>query len=156
MMHLEVSSLDFVAYWQGLSTWTAFKSVPCPLSEFVEYLEANGVTDFEFACHELTFGTEEDVEAPMTIKNTVKCAFEPKPFPSAVKNPPEHLNFGSKIPKTKIDWKNGEVSGGLCFVKFHLKYDDSMQMKGVSPQRPATFVKKSMRMKKGKVYGLVW
>ena len=156
LMHLEASSLDYVAYWTGLPMWPEFKPHPCPLSEFVEYLEENGVTDFQFACHDVKFGTEEDVEAAMTIKNTTKCAFEPIPYPSSDKSPPQQLNFGSKIPKTKIDWNNGEVSGGLCFVKFHLKYDESMQMKGISPSRPALFAKKSMRMTKGKVYGLVW
>jgi len=156
LMPLEVTSLDFVAYWSGLSTWPEFTTCPCPLSDFITYLEENGATQFEFACHEVTFGTEEDMEAPMTIKSKEKCAFEPFPYPTADKNTPQMVNFGSKIPKTKVDWSTGEVAGGLCFVKFNLKYDDSMQMKGISPARPAVFVKKSMRMKKGQVYALVW
>jgi len=155
LMPLEVTSADYVAYWSGHSTWPAFKTSPCPLSEFVDYMESNGVTDFTFACHEVTNGTEEDLEAPMTIKNKEKCAFEPLPFPNSTSGP-QHVNFGSKIPKTKIDWNTGEVNGGLCHVKFHLKYDHSNQMRGITPQKPAVFVKKALRMKKGKVYALVF
>ena len=71
------------------------------------------------------------------------------------KNPPQHQNFGSKIPKTKVDWKTGDVNV-LCHVKSHWKYDDTNQMQGVSPGRPGVFAKKSMHMKKGKVYALVF
>ena len=156
LMPMEVTSTEFVAHWTGKSAWTPpFKTYPCPLSEFVEYLEENGVSDFTFACHEVTFGTEEDMEAPMSIKVKEKCSFEPLPYPSAEKSPPQHHNFGSKIPKTKVDWKTGDVNV-LCHVKSHWKYDDTNQMQGVSPGRPGVFAKKSMHMKKGKVYALVF
>ena len=77
------------------------------------------------------------------------------PFPTPTFGP-QHVNFGSNIPKTKNDWHAGEVHGGLCHVKFHLKYDHSNQMSGITPQKPAVFVKKALRMNKGKLYALVF
>ena len=41
-------------------------------------------------------------------------------------------------------------------MKHQFKYDNSPQISGITPQKPALFVKKSLRMKKGKVYALVW
>ena len=155
LVPLEVTSADFVAYWSGHSAWPAFTTSPCPLSDFADYMETHGVTDFTFACHDVQFGTEEDLEGPMTIKSKEKCAFEPLPFPSSARGP-QHVNFGSKIPKTKVDWSTGDVSGGLCHMKFHFKYDDSTQVRGITPQKPAIFIKKPLRMKKGKAYALVF
>ena len=112
------------------------------------------MTDFAFVGHKIKFGTEEDLEGPMTIKNKEKCAFEPLPFPPG--STANHANFGSKIPKTKVNWGTGDVNGGLCHMKHHFKYDNSPQVSGITPQKPALFVKKSLHMKKGKVYALVW
>ena len=95
-----------------------------------------------------------DVEAPLTIKNTEKCSFEPTPLPP--KSQPTVGNFGSKIPRSKIDWSTGKASGNKCVVYFHMLYSDNAQLKGIKPEKPAVFLMKPMHIKKGKVYAIIW
>ena len=154
-MPLDVNSTDFMAYFSGLPQWEpAFTSAPATLATFTEYLESQGVTDFTFVCHEVKIGSEEDVEGPLTIKNTEKCSFEPTPLPP--KSPLSFANFGSKIPRSKIDWTTGKAAGNKCEVKFHLQYSDTAQLQGIKPDKPALFLIKPMRIKKGKVYAAIW
>ena len=155
LMPLQVDSPDYLAYFSGLPQWEPqFTSAPARLADFVDYLEAQGVTDFTFVCHEVKMGSEDDVEGPLTIKNTEKCSFEPTPLPPKTSH--SQANFGSKIPKSKIDWNTGKAMGDLCEVKFHLQYSDTAQLKGIKPDKPAVFLKKPMCIKKGQVYAAIW
>ena len=71
LMPLVVNSMDFKAYFSGLPQWEpAFTTAPATLGAFADYLESHDVTDFTFVCHEVKIGSEEDVEAPLTIKST--------------------------------------------------------------------------------------
>ena len=90
----------------------------------------------------------------MIIKSVEKYAFEPLHFPA--KATPSHANFGSNIPKTKVDWKTGNVSGDLCKVVFHMNFEDTKQFRGITPGKPAIFFTAPLRMVTGKVYELVW
>ena len=99
-------------------------------------------------------GSEDDVEGPLTIKNTEKCSFEPTPLPPKTSH--SQANFGSKMPKSKTDWNTGKAMGDLCEVKFHLQYSDTAQLKGIKPDKPAVFLKKPMCIKKGQVYAAIW
>ena len=58
-------------------------------------------------------------------------------------------NFGSKIPRSKIDWSTGKAAGNKCEVKFHLQYSDTAQLKGIKPDKPALFLTNSMHIEKG-------
>ena len=91
---------------------------------------------------------------PFTIKNTEKCSFEPTPLPP--KTSPSVANFGSQIPRSKIDWSTGKAAGNKCDVKCHLQYSDSAQLKGIKPDKPALYLTNSMNIKKGKVYAVIW
>ena len=154
LMPLNVDSMDFIAYYSGLPSWEPqFTTKPTTLSQFVDYLESHDVTDFTFVCHEVKTGTADDVEGPISVKNTEKCSFEPLAPPP--KTTLSHSNIGCKI-KSKIDWNTGEAKGDLCQVRFHLQYSESSQLKGISPGKPALFLKKPMRVKKGQVYAVVW
>ena len=154
-MPLEVTSMDFTAYWSGLPQWDPpYTTAPTTFGHFAEYLETQGVTDFTFVCHEIKIGSDEDVEGPLTVKNTEKCSFEPTPLPP--KSQPTVGNFGSKIPRSKIVWSTGQASGNKCDVKFHLSYGDSAHLKGIKPEKPAVFLTKPMHIKKGKVYAIIW
>ena len=155
LMPLEVNSIDFTAYFSGLPHWDPqHTTAPTTLATFAEYLESHGVTDFTFVCHEVKIGSEEDVEAPLTIKSTEKCSFEPTPLPP--KSQPTVGNFGSKIPRSKIDWNTGKASGNKCVVHFHMSYSDNVQLKGIKPEKPAVFLMDPMHIKKGKVYAIIW
>ena len=82
MLSLSVNSIDFTAYFSGLPHWDPqHTTAPTTLATFAEYLESHGVTDFTFVFHEVKIGSEEDVEAPLTIKSTEKCSFEPTSLP---------------------------------------------------------------------------
>ena len=154
-LSLSVNSIDFTAYFSGLPHWDPqHTTAPTTLATFAEYLESHGVTDFTFVCHEVKIGSEEDVEAPLTIKSTEKCSFEPTPLPP--KSQPTVGNFGSKIPRSKIDWSTGKASGNKCVVHFHMSYSDNVQLKGIKPEKPAVFLMNPMHMKKGKVYAIIW
>ena len=155
VMPLEVNSIDFTAYFSGLPHWDPqHTTAPTTLATFAEYLESHGVTDFTFVCHEVKIGSEEDVEAPLTIKSTEKCSFEPTPL--LPKSQPRVGNFGRKIPRRKIDWSTGKASGNKCVVHFHMSYSDNVQLKGIKPEKPAVFLMNPMHMKKGKVYAIIW
>ena len=155
LMPLEVNSVDFTAYFSGLPQWEpAFTTAPATLGNFADYLESHGVADFSFVCHEVKIGSEDDVEDPLTIKNTEKCSFEPTSLPP--KTSPSGANFGSKIPRSKIDWNTGKAAGNKCEVKFHLQYSDTAQLKGIKPDKPALFLTNFMHIKKGKVYAVIW
>ena len=104
-------------------------------------------------CHEVKIGSDDDVEGPLTIKNTEKCSFEPTPLPPNTS--PSVANFGSKIPKSKIDWSTGKAECNKCEVKFHLQYSDTAQLKGIKPDKPALYLTNSMNIKKGKVYAVI-
>ena len=161
LMPLDVNSTDFMAYFSGLHHWEpAFTTAPATLAEFADHLENHGVTDFSFVsdftfvCHEMIAMDEDDDEGPFTIRNIEKCSFEPMPLPP--KTALSVANFGSKIPKTKIDWATGKGSGDKCVVKFHLQYSDTAQLKGIKPDKPALLLTNPMNVKKGKVYAIVW
>ena len=155
LMPLEVNSVDFKAHWTGLPQWDpAYTSAPTTLSEFADYLESQGVDDFTFVCHEVKMGSEDDVEAPLTIKSTEKCSFEPTNLPP--KSAPTKGSFGSRIPRSKIDWSTGKASGNKCEVIMSLSYTDTAQLKGIKPEKPGVFLSRPMRVKKGKVYAVIW
>ena len=155
LMPSEVNNMDYEAYYSGLAEWTPqFTMEPTTLTHFVDYLESNGVNDFTFVCHEIKAESGNDVEGPVTINISEKCSFKPLPVPP--KTTPTHANFGSKLPKNKVNWKTGEASGGMCNVKFHLQYADTTQLRGIKPGKPAFFLKNALRVKKGKVYAVVW
>jgi len=54
-----------------------------------------------------------------------------------------------------VNWTNGDVHGGLCKIMFHLQYGKTNQFNGITPGKPALFMKKPLRIQKGKVYELV-
>ena len=147
-LSLSVNSIDFTAYFSGLPHWDPqHTTAPTTLATFAEYLESHGVTDFTFVCHEVKIGSEEDVEAPLTIKSTEKCSFEPTPLPP--KSQPTVGNFGSNIPRSKIDWSTGKASGNKCVVHFHMSYSDNVQLKGIKPEKPAVFLMGPCTSKRG-------
>ena len=60
-----------------------------------------------------------------------------------------------KIPKTKVNWTSRDVHAGLCKIMFHLQYGKTNQFNGITPGKPELFMKKPLRIQKGKVYELV-
>ena len=155
LMPIKVESRNYTAVWEHppFDGIQPFKKGPCPLSDFVAFLEEN-TKSVKMVCHIFDYPEENDTE-DFTIRQGEACSFEPKKMPASAKV--EQNNIAAFMDFDAVDWDTGTMpEGSLVTMHKHFGYEDSNQEVGITPQKPGLYFREPHLIKKDEVYKVLW